>query len=265
MDNKLFKISYDKNDFGTISRLAEQILREEIDNLPEINNGDVNFYTMYLYDLDDKIEARVLIRNAMENQINFKLLNMGIVDENNELVLTQTMDLTSMLPIPSMHVRACNIYFDKKNLKTGTIVNEKFKVAIVQDDIKIAVSKQTKLDIIDKNLNNDERTLVKGYIKTMPLMIKDQISVNTFKKVTDENKISYVILLITNTYDEDAELGEFKLLLNNHINIPQAIKRVKEGIRLKANTTSAFKFIIEKEDIINPVFDIKVCNATIEA
>lgn len=265
MDNKLFKISYSKNDMGNLSKLAEQILMEEIEALPEINEGDINFHTMYLYDLGDKIEAKLLIRNAADKQVNFQFLNFAIINENKEIILNQVVDLTAMSVIPSMHVRPYTIYFDKKNLKEGSQVTDKCKVTLINQEIKALNSKESNVGHLDEALTFEERTIIENHIKEMPPLVKDQVSLNVFRKDIDEQGKAYIILLISNSAEKNAELGAFRIIFRNHLGIPQAIKKVSEGLSLAAQTTSAYKFIIENEDIINPQFDIRICNVTMEA
>lgn len=265
MDNKLFKISYSKNDIGNLSKLAEQILMEEIEALPEINEGDVNFHSMYLYDLGDKIEAKLLIRNGTNKQVNFQFLSFAIINENEEIILNQVIDLTAMSVIPSMHVRPYGIYFDKKNLKEGAEVTDKCKVTLINQDIKALNSKESNIGYLDEALTFEERTIIENHIKEMPPLVKDQVSLNVFRKDIDEQDKAYVILLISNSAERNAELGAFRIIFRNHLGIPQAIKKVSEGLSLSAQTTSAFKFIIENEDIVNPQFDIRICDVTMEA
>lgn len=265
MNNKLFKISYCDEDKGALSKLSEDILKEEIEALPKIEKGKISFDTIYIYNLGDKIEAKILIRNAMDSPINFQLITLGIQDENNEILITQLIDLSEMAAIPPMHVRPYTIYFDMINLDSKLEINDKCKVIFVSKNINAFESSKSNIGYIDSPMRMEERILIHNYIKSMPPVIKNQISFKIYEKATDMEGNYYIILLVTNSFEKGAALDPFRIVFSNHLGISQAVKEVNEKIIIKSNATNAYKIFLEEKDIIDPKLSIDICNVSVES
>lgn len=265
MDNKLFKISYSINDSGTISKLSDQVLMEEVNLLPNIEEGNVDFHTMYVFDLGEKIEAKILIRNANKNSVNFQFVEFGLANESGKVITSQKVDLSKSSSLPPFSIRPLSIFFNKENIKQDVIINNDFKVLFLADNIETFKAKELQLVFADENLNVNEKAVVSSYSKDMSKISEDKIVFNICSKDINNKKKPFVIIIISNSYSKSLIIDGFNIIFRNYLGIPQAIKRVNFKIYLKDLSKSAYKFYIEAEDIINPEFDIRNCEITIEA
>jgi SLAP domain-containing protein len=258
-----FKISYSPKEEGMVSKLAEQLYYEDLNLLNNIKENSIEFRTMYIYDILDSVEVKVFIINSTEQNINFKYLNLSIVNEDNETIARENIGLMDAGEIPPMNVRPYSIYFSKNNLTNGKKINDKCKLKVDIDREEKHFSEKTILNYMDDNIEIYEKRIIEKYIDDMDPIIKNTFRIEPYKSATDNEGNAYSIIIITNGYSKDISLGEFTIIYKDHIGIIQATKKVSNLPQIIGKTTSVFKIIIKPEDILKDDFNPEFSTSTI--
>lgn len=57
---------------GSISKFQRECLEEELESLPVIKEGEVDVNTDFFFDLGDRYEASIFIRNGLSRAVNLE-------------------------------------------------------------------------------------------------------------------------------------------------------------------------------------------------
>ena len=113
---------------NVVSDVQKEIYMDEIRDLPPIKKGELNVSGVYAYDLGDKVEVKVYIRNGLSTNLNLQKIPFLIVNSKGETLASQTFNLASLGKLPPRSARPVKLYFEKKNLKvTSGRLEDRFK------------------------------------------------------------------------------------------------------------------------------------------
>lgn len=130
-----FKLSYSPSEEGALSRLSEQLYYENLSTLADIHENSVSIKTLYIFEHNDTIEARIFIVNHTKSNINFDLLPLSIIDENGETIASELIRLSGVGQIPPMNVRPHTIFFSRSSLVEGKTIHDTCRVIIEMEAI----------------------------------------------------------------------------------------------------------------------------------
>ena len=74
-------------DRGVMSKFQKEFIEEELNELPPLEDGQVSINGIYTFDMGDKIEVSVYLRNGSSKQINFHIVPLLIVNKNGKMYL----------------------------------------------------------------------------------------------------------------------------------------------------------------------------------
>ena len=263
MQGSEFKISYSPKEASMISKLADQLYYEDLNEITGIEENVVLFKTMYIFELEDKIEVKVFIINSTEKNINFDELQLTIFNEDNEVVATEFINLSEVGEIPPKHVRPFSVLFSKRSILDGKSINEKCELKVLPDRTKANISNKTTIDYMDKKLSLYEKRIIEKYIEELPPLVESKFQIIPYKSGTDEDGNKYCILILSNGSDNFAEVDELSIIYKNAAGLIQACRKIHGFRTIKPKTTSVFKYIIRKEDILKEPFDPEKCTITL--
>ena len=85
-----------EHDDNVMSDVQKEILEEEISELDPIKEDHLNVSGIYAYDLGDKIEVKVYIRNGLSKKVNFEYVPFVILNSKGETLAYQIFNLESL-------------------------------------------------------------------------------------------------------------------------------------------------------------------------
>jgi SLAP domain-containing protein len=262
--NTEFKLSYTEQEKASISKLMEDIYNEDISKLEPINEGDINISTIYIYDLGDKLEAKVIIRNAMITNVNFNLIPLIIIDSENSIILEEIVDLNELGTIPSNHARPYIIFFNKANLKKEVNNFENCKVTF-NNNLKACNSQKIENIIIDEDIPIINNIYIEDYISKLPPIKIGDIKLINHKLFFDENGKKNFIIILINANNKSATVNNFTVGFKNSIDLISAIERVTEVYEIPPYTAKAVKISLKEENVISQDYSIDNVKLFIQA
>jgi SLAP domain-containing protein len=239
-------------------------MKEEIEALPEIEEGKYDVNSMYIYDLGEKFEAKLLIRNATDEFLSFKELPLMITTGDGGIVFFDLVDVSTMSEIPAMSIRPYTVYLNKESIVQEFCLDDKCNVKIFEEAAEVKEAITLQKGYIDEKFSNEEQLLITYEIERMPPIEKGEPKPTLFKKGIDEKGNRYVALMVCNANPEDIEINNYRIAFYDFIGLIKAQYSITEPIKVSAERIEVFKIIIEDSDILGQDFDIENCKMKIK-
>lgn len=106
------ELSLRPNEEIKTSKVVRDVYKEEISEFAEINEGDLNVSTSYIFRAEDGYEASIYIRNATKFNINLENPCLIVTNEDGKILLQKIFNGEELGTIPAFSVRPWKIYFD---------------------------------------------------------------------------------------------------------------------------------------------------------
>lgn len=256
-----FKISYTEKD--NVSKMMEEIYYEELSKLEPINEGDVNISSMYIYDLGDKLEAKVIIRNALSKSLSLDMTPLIITDDKDSIILEEIVDLNDLGVIPSNNARPYSILFNKANLKKEVDNFESCKV-IFNNNVKAINTKKIESVEIDETISMINSHQIKEYIHMLPPIKSGDVKITGYKAFLDESGKENFIVLMINANDKSVKIQNFTVGLKNSLGLIAAMEPVRDEYEVPPFTAKAVKIPLNKENIISEDYTVNTSELFIQ-
>jgi SLAP domain-containing protein len=264
MSDKQFTISYAPREEGAVSKLAEQLYYEDLNSVGNIDDDTVAFKVMYMFELGDKIEAKVFIINNSDKNINFEHLFFKIINEDGEVIASEILNLEELGELPGKHARPFSLFLSKDAIASGKSVSDKCKLVINAEKTVAKEASRINIGYIDECISLYEKRVLERYIQGMPPAIKDDIKLMPYKNSIDEEGKYYSILLLINGSDKSVKLADFNLIYKDQAGLIQAHKTISSLKEAEPNSVSIYKVILEVKDIMKESFEPEKCKLTIK-
>jgi SLAP domain-containing protein len=250
--NKVEKIEDDRLEVSTVLSLLEhddnvmsdvqkEILEEEIAELEPIKEDQINVSGIYAYDLGDKLEVKVYIRNGLSKKVNFEYVPFIISNSKGETLAYQIFNLESLGEIPSQSARPVKLYFEKKNVYVDSISMDDWNVGF---DTRINVKRRVRAEYenLPKDIDVEEKVVFDNFLKELPELNEGEFTVSTFSIGVQKNGNILITLVMRNGTNKPIKLDK----------IPMSVKDAS-GTVVKSN-------LFELNDFAVSPFRARVCN-----
>lgn len=264
MLDKQFTISYSPKEERTVSRLAEQLYYEDLNNIEGIEKNTIAFKTMYIFELADKVEVKVFIINSSDNKVNFEYLPFQVINEEGEVIISEVLKLEDVGEIPAKHARPYSLFFSRDNIVSGKKVDDKCKLVIEAKDIVTKESKRVSIGYMDEKISLYEKRVIEKYVECIPPIIKEDIKLIPYKSGIDEENRYYLILVVANASYKSVKLSDFRIIYRDQTGMIQAHKRISSLPEAKPNSSSIYKINFEPADIMRESFSPEKCRLMIK-
>lgn len=226
----------------SLSNFQMETIKEEIEALPPINEGDVNISTDYVFDMGDKYEVSIFIRNGLKRSVNFERLPLMLMNEKNENLCNKVFNLRMVGDIPPMSVRPWKIYFLKEEVNLGEMDLSNLKV-VFDSSIKAESTVKVQLEDLPEQIQGSNKTKLEDFMKKLPLLRSGEISISTYDVFFDvENGLS-VVLVIRNGSSKSIKAEK----------IPVCVRDASKDIIAKG------VFQLDNEDVVINSLKAKLC------
>lgn len=253
---------YDKN---TMSDFRKEFLNDELTELPHLEDGQVSINGVYTFDMGDKIEVSVYLRNGLPKQINFHKVPLVITNKNGDVLAKQTMDMNEFGILPAFSARPYKVYFDKANLLVSEITMDDWKI---QFEKSISAINTVKVEFEDMQENMDSAlkdSLIK-FLSKLPLIKAGDINIEMFRKIKRTDNSIFITFIIRNGCDKTIKVEKLPIRIEDEQGQIVAKGTFEfENISVNAHKAKAYDFTITNNYIQNKDFDIKKCKVYFKA
>lgn len=181
-----------------VSNITKEYFEKELEALDPIKEGDVNIHTSYVYLNGEEVEASVIIRNGLKNTINFEMLPLLIVDEENNIYFRGTFEGTGIGDIPPFKARPWKFFIKLEDMFIKDINGKKLTVKFDTERLKAEVNDPNRIDLIlPIDMNEDEKEAVIEFIKKMPPLEEKTVDLDVITEAYSKEKgtlhLTYVV------------------------------------------------------------------------
>jgi len=253
---------YDK---GVMSDFQKEFLSEELAELPPLEDGQVSINGVYAFDMGDKIEVSVYLRNGLSKQINFHKVPLVIINQKGDILAKQTMDMHDFGILPALSARPYKVYFDKANLFVDTIPMEDWKIQF-EKSISAIDTVKVELEDMPDNIDSDLKATFVKFLAKLPLIRAGDVNIEVFKIIKCMDNSISIVFLILNGYDKIVKLERLPILITDGKGevVAKGIFDI-ENISVNPRKAKIYDFTITDDYIINKDYDINSCKVYFKA
>lgn len=172
------KLSLLDKDDVVLSDVHKEIMKDEIKELPPIKEGQLNLSGIYIYDVGDKYEVKLYVRNGLSYNLNLKNLPLVIENSKGDILASKMFDFTKIGELPPHSVRPVKIYFSKQDFKTEPLPDD-WKIAL-NGTFKITREIKPVYEGLPENISDKDRRVFDEFLEGLPKIEEDEFSISTF-------------------------------------------------------------------------------------
>jgi SLAP domain-containing protein len=246
-------------DNGVMSDFQKEFLREELAQLPQLEDGQVSIDGIYTFDMGDKIEVSVYLRNGYSKQINFDKVPLVIVNQKGQVLAKQIMDMKDFGILPAYSARPYKVYFDKTSLVADEISNDDFKIQF-EKSISAVNTVKVELEDLSEDIDHELKSNFTKFLNKLPLVKAEDVSIDVFKVLKCMDDSISVVFLIRNGYDNVIELEKLPVEVKDMQGnlVASGIFDI-ENVSVNPHKAKMYDFTITEDYIINKDFDVSNC------
>ena len=252
-------------DTGVMSDFQKEFLREELAELPPIEDGQVSINGTYAFDMGDKIEVSVYLRNGLSKQVNFDQVPLEITNKKGDVLAKQVVDMKNFGILPPFSARPYKVYFDKANLFVDAISNDDFKVQF-EASISAINTVEVEFEDMPEKIDHELKTSLTEFLKKLPLVKNGDVNIEVFKTLKCMDNSISIVFLIRNGYDKAIKLEKLPITVKNAQGelIASGVFDI-ENVSVNSHKAKIYDFTITEEYIVNKDFHIENCKVYFNA
>lgn len=204
-------LEYDEN---VMSDVQKEILEEEIAELEPIKENQINVSGVYAYDLGDKVEVKIYIRNGLSKNVSLEYVPFVITNSKGETLAYQIFNLESLGELPPHSARPVKLYFEKKNVRVENIPMDDWKVGF---DTRIDVKRRVRVEYenLPRDIEVEEKIVFDKFLKELPELNEGEFSVSTFSVGVQRNGNILVTLVMRNGTNKPIKLDKIPMTVKD--------------------------------------------------
>jgi SLAP domain-containing protein len=253
------KLHLNEYDTGVMSDFQKEFLSDEVAQLPPIEDGQVSINGIYTFDMGDKIEVSVYLRNGLTNKINFHKVPLVIINQKGDVLAKQTMDMHDFGLLPALSARPYKVYFDKANVFVDTIPMDDWKIQF-EKSINAINTVKVELEDMPEGIDNELKSNFTKFLNKLPLIRSGDVNIEVFKTLRCMDNSISIVFLILNGSDKIVKLERLPILIKDEKGevVAKGIYDI-ENVSVNAHKAKIYDFTITEEYIINKDYDISNC------
>lgn len=268
-EKKALNIGLDLNEYdtGVMSDFQKEFLSEEIAELPVLKDGQVSINGIYTFDMGDKIEVSIYLRNGFSRQINFDKVPLVIVNKKGDILARQIMDMKEFGILPPLSARPYKIYFDKKNIFVDEISMDDWEIQF-EKSISALNTVKVELEGMVDNVQNELKNTIIKFLNELPLIKAGNVNIEVFKLLKGMDNSISIVFLIRNGCNKIIKLKKLPILIKDEKGevVASGIFNI-ENVNVNVNPHKAriYNFTITEDYIVNKDYDINNCKVYFKA
>lgn len=195
---------------NVVSDVQKEIFEDEIRELPPIEEGQLNVSGIYLYDVGDKLEVKVYIRNGLSYNLNLNKIPLVITNSKGDVLASQKFNLSSLGTLPPHSARPLKLYFDKKNIKVDKIPEDDWQVAL-NGEFNITSKVRPRYEGIPESIDVKDKLVFDKFLEELPEMTEGEFSISTFSVGLQKNGNILVTAVMRNATDKPITIDKIPI------------------------------------------------------
>lgn len=245
-----------------VSKFKMETLNDEISTLPPIKEGDVNISTDYIFDVGDKYEVSIFIRNGLAKPINFEKVPLILVNDKGEILGEKIFNLREVGDIPPKSVRPWKIYFEKEDFNIGDNNLKDLKI-VFDTKIKAERTVKVELDNLPEGIQGEKRKKYEKFLEELPLLRRGQVSMSTFDVYKTKDEGVSVVLVICNGNDRAINVEKVPLsIFDASESLVASGVFYLEKVVINPGKANVYRFTFNDDEIINKDMDLSSFKVT---
>ncbi len=164
---------------NVVSDVQKEIFEDEIKELPPIKEGELNVSGIYAYDLEDKLEVKIYVRNGLSYDLNLQRIPFIITNSKGEILAAQEFNLACLGELPPHSARPVKLYFDKKNVKVDKIPQDDWKVAL-NGTFNISSTVRPVYEGLPDGIDLNDKLVFDKFLEQLPEIKQGEFDISTF-------------------------------------------------------------------------------------
>jgi|GEM_PF-1383259 len=245
----------------TVSDFQREFIKEELDELPPILEGEINIASTYIFDMEDKFEAGIYIRNGLNRPVNLELVPLNILDKNNNIVAAKTFNLKELGVVPPMSARPWKLYFEKEIVKVDTLNKDDFQIVFAMN-IQAKETVNIEIENIPENINSREKQKYKDFLNGLPSIAANEVSISTYGLTRDQEDNLNITLLIRNGAINEINLEKLpiRIIAEDGQEVAGGVFDLQgQAIKVSPRKAVLHRFIFPSNALLSEEFDVSKC------
>ena len=194
-------------DINVISDVQKEILDDELKELPPIEEGQLNISGIYIYDLGEKLETKVYIRNGLSENLNLGFVPLLIINSKGETLASQVFNLESLGTLPPHSARPLKLYFEKQNVKVDNINLDDWKI-VLNGKFDITTKVKTIYESLPEKIDVEDKLVFDKFLDELPELKEGEFSISTFSIGIQKNGNILVTSVMRNATNEPVSIDK---------------------------------------------------------
>lgn len=207
------KLSLSDKDDVVISDVQKEILEDEIKELPPIKEGQLNLSGIYIYDMGEKYELKIYVRNGLSDNLNLEDIPIVIKGSRGKILASKVFDFRKLGELPPHSVRPLKLYFDKDEFRVDKIP-EKWKVAL-SGKFKITRKVKTPYEGLPEKISDKDRKVLQDFLETLPELEEGAFSVSLFSLGINTDGVILATCVVRNAASKSVTVNAIPITLLN--------------------------------------------------
>lgn len=245
----------------TVSDFQREFIKEELDELPPVLEGEINIATTYIFDMEDKFEAGIYIRNGLNKSVNLELVPLNILDKNNNVVAAKIFNFKELGVVPAMSARPWKLYFEKEIVKVEALNKDDFQI-VFDKNIKAKETVDIGIENIPENISAGEKNKYIDFLNGLPAITANEVSISTYSLSKDQEGNLDITLLIRNGALKEINLEKLpiKIIAEDGLEVAYGVFDLQgQSMKVSPRKAVLHRFIFPSSSLLSEEFDISKC------
>lgn len=246
-------------DRGVMSKFQKEFIEEELSELPPLEDGQVSINGIYTFDMEDKIEVSVYIRNGSSKQVNFHIVPLLITNKNGDVLARQIIDMKDFGILPAFCARPYKVYFDKKSLLVDTIPKDDWKIQF-EKTVSTVNTVKVEFEGFPGDVHHELEGTFTKFLDTLPLIKAGDVNLEVFKTLRCFDDSISIVFLIRNGCDTIIKLETLPIVIKDEAGgiVASGVFDI-ENVNVNPHKAKIYDFTITEDYIVNKDADINNC------
>lgn len=203
------KISYLPDKIYKRSKLEEDLLLQELEKLPSLEEGQVSIDKTYIVKGDEHIEVGFYLRNASYDTLFLGQRYLELVNNEGELLGRQLFNLGKLGDLEPHSAKPGEVLFDKSSVPNLEEITDSVQIRFKKEELESI----TKV-IIDKEpdpLSAEELAQLSQFLRSLPPVCENQISLSPFSIQTNEEGGISANIIVRHGYSKSIVFSRFQI------------------------------------------------------
>lgn len=203
-----------EHDENVMSDVQKEILEEEITELPPIKEGEINVTGIYAYDMGEKVEVKVYIRNGLKQKVSFGKAPLVILNSKEKVLAYQIFNLESLGELPPGSARPLKIYFEKKNLYVDKISLDDWRIAF---DTRLDVIRNVTVQYenLPQEIEVEDKLVFDKFLNGLPQLKEGEFTVSPFSIGVEKGGNILVTVVMRNGNSDPITLQKMPMTIKD--------------------------------------------------